>query len=109
MQNQRHFLDQFEIQMQSDIQRTFNVYENSISLLDIEKENYQVAVENSDIALDRFRLGIANYLEFRDAQVNRLQAESRLIEALYNIKETEIELMRLSGRIYFQNPYEKVF
>jgi outer membrane protein len=109
MQNQRHFLDQFEIQMQSDIQRTFNVYKNSLRLLDIQKENYQVAVENSDIALDRFRLGIANYLEFRDAQVNRLQAENMLIEALYNIKETEIELMRLSGRIYFQNPYEKVF
>ncbi len=109
MQNQRHFLDQFEIQMQSDIQRTFNVYNNSLRLMDIAKENYQVAIENSDIALDRFRLGIANYLEFRDAQVNRLQAENGLIEALYNIKEAEIELMRLSGKIYFTNPYEKVF
>ncbi|MFC4870199.1 TolC family protein [Negadavirga shengliensis] len=108
MQNQRHFLDQYEIQMQSDIQRTFNTYENSKRLLEIEQMNYEVAVENSEIALDRFRLGIANYLEFRDAQVNRLQAESRLIESLYNIKETEIELMRLSGKIYFQSSYEKI-
>lgn len=109
MNNQKHILDQFEIQMQSDLQRTYNTYINSKRLLQIEQANYDVAVENADIALDRFRLGIANYLEFRDAQVNRLAAESRLIESLYNIKETEIELMRLSGKIYFQNPYEKIY
>jgi outer membrane protein TolC len=99
--NQRYLVEQYENQLQADLQRTFNTYENSKRLLEIEKNNYEVAVENSDIALDRFRLGIANYLEFRDAQVNRLQAESRLIESLYTIKENEIELMRLSGKIYF--------
>ena len=109
MNTQKHLLDQFEIQLQSDLQRTYNTYMNSKRLLQIEQTNYEVAVENADIALDRFRLGIANYLEFRDAQVNRLAAESRLIESLYNIKETEIELMRLSGKIYFQNPYEKIY
>lgn len=109
IRSQQHFLDQYEIQMRSDIRRTFNTYENSKRLLEIERRNYEVAVENSEIALDRFRLGIANYLEFRDAQVNRLAAESRLIESLYNIKENEIELMRLSGRIYFSNPNENLY
>ncbi len=89
--------------MLSDLQRTYNTYENSKRLLEIERINYEVAVESSDITLDRFRLGITNYLEFRDAQVSRLQAESRLIESLYTIKENEIELMRLSGKIYFAN------
>ncbi|MEX2567609.1 MAG: TolC family protein [Cyclobacteriaceae bacterium] len=103
MNNQQILLEQYEIQMLSALQRTFNTYENSKRLLEIEKRNYEVAVENSEIALDRFRLGIANYLEFRDAQVNRLQAESRLIESLYNIKENEIELVRLSGMIYFND------
>ncbi|EON77028.1 putative outer membrane protein TolC [Lunatimonas lonarensis] len=109
MRNQQHMLDQFELQMKSDLQRTYNVYQNSKRLLEIERVNYQVAIENADIALDRFRLGIANYLEFRDAQVNRLVAENRLIESLYNIKENEIELMRLSGRIYFANPNENIY
>lgn len=102
--NQRHLIEQFENQMLSDLQRTFNTYENSKRLLEIEKNNYEVAIENADITLDRFRLGITNYLEFRDAQVNRLQAESRLIESLFTIKENEIELMRLSGKIYFLEP-----
>jgi len=103
MNNQQYLLDQYEIQMLSALQRTFNTYENSKRLLEIERINYEVAVESSDITLDRFRLGITNYLEFRDAQVSRLQAESRLIESLYTIKENEIELMRLSGKIYFAN------
>ncbi|HSJ67892.1 MAG TPA: TolC family protein [Anditalea sp.] len=106
--NQQYILQQFEIQMKSDIHRSFNVYTNTKRLLDIEKNNYEVAIENSEIALERFRLGITSYLEFRDAQVNRLQAESRLIEAIYNIKESEIELMRLAGKIYFQNPLERM-
>jgi outer membrane protein len=107
--NQQFAVQQFEIQMKSDLHRSYNVYSNTRRLLEIEQRNYEVAVENSEIALERFRLGIASYLEFRDAQVNRLQAESRLIEAVYNIKESEIELMRLSGKIYFQSPAEGLY
>lgn len=51
-------------------------------------------------------MGIASYLEFRDAQVNLLTAENRLITAIFNIKEQEIELMRLSGKIFFDNSNE---
>jgi outer membrane protein TolC len=51
-------------------------------------------------------LGIASYLEFRDAQVNLLTAENRLITSIFQIKEQEIELMRLSGKIFFENSTE---
>jgi outer membrane protein len=95
-------VQQMEIQLASDIQRAYNIYNTNMQLLDIEYANYKVAVESADIALERFSLGIADYLQFRDAQVNLLTAEDRLITALYNIKEMEIELMRLSGRIFFQ-------
>lgn len=100
---QDYSLDQYEIQLKSDIQRSFNIYSKNRQLLKIEEVNYQVAKENSEIALERFRLGIASYLEFRDAQVNLLTAENRLITAIFNIKEQEIELMRLSGKIFFEN------
>ena len=66
-----------------------------------------MAKESSEIALERFRLGISSYLEFRDAQVNLLTAENRLITSIFNIKEQEIELMRLSGKIFFQNSMEE--
>lgn len=105
---QDYALDQFEIQLKSDIQRAYNTYENNLRLLTIEQANYRVARENSEIALERFRLGIASYLEFRDAQVNLLTAENRLITSIFSIKEQEIELMRLSGKIFFQESSEKI-
>jgi outer membrane protein TolC len=77
--------------------------------LKIEEVNYEVAKENSEIALERFRLCIASYLEFRDAQVNLLTAENRLITAIFSIKEQEIELKRLSGKIFFENSSQDFF
>lgn len=99
-------LEQYEIQLKSDIQRAYNTYENNLGLLSIEQTNYQVAKENSEIALERFRLGIASYLEFRDAQVNLLSAENRLITSIFQIKQQEIELLRLSGKIFFTSSLE---
>src|SRR5690606_35793214 len=99
-------LELYEIQLKSDIARAYNTYANNLRLLEIERKNYQVAKENTEIALERFRLGIASYLEFRDAQVNLLTAKNRLITSIYQIKEQEIELLRLSGKIYFDNSME---
>lgn len=105
--NAEYALQDLEILMVSDIQRAYNTYNTNIKLLDIEYSNYKTAIENADIALERFRLGISDYLQFRDAQVNLLTAENRLLTALFNIKEMEIELMRLSGRIYYQDSFEE--
>ena len=105
--NAEYALQDLEILMVSDIQRAYNTYNTNIRLLDIEYSNYKTAIENADIALERFRLGISDYLQFRDAQVNLLTAENRLLTALFNIKEMEIELMRLSGRIYYQDSFEE--
>lgn len=104
--NAEYALQDLEIQMISDIQRAYNTYLTNKELLEIEKVNYKVATENADIALERFRLGISDYLQFRDAQLNLLTAEDRLITAIFNIKEMEIELMRLSGKIFYQEGRE---
>ena len=103
---QDYSLEQYEIQLKSDIQRAYNTYDNNLGLLSIEQKNYQVAKENSEIALERFRLGIASYLEFRDAQVNLLSAENRLITSIFQIKQQEIELLRLSRKIFFTSSLE---
>src|SRR5690606_23463479 len=101
--NQRYALEQYEVQLNSDIYRTFNLYENAKKRLDIEMQNFEGVGENTEIAFERFKMGLTSFLEFREAQVNRLAAKIRLIESVYSIKETEIELMRLSGKIFYQD------
>jgi outer membrane protein TolC len=52
-----------------------------------------------EIALERYRLGVATPLELREVQRNAVATASRLIDAAYNAKLAEIELQRLSSSI----------
>lgn len=79
--------------------RAFRAYQNSLELVDLEEDNLGYAEETLEIALERFRQGIISAIEFREAQRTFLSAESRLIEAKYDAKIAETELLRLSGAL----------
>ncbi len=99
IENSELQLEDLRLQLQSDLQTTFVDYTNSIILLELESNNLEIARENTEIALERYRLGRSNFLELREAQINAVEAESRLINAIYSTKIAEIELLRLSGQI----------
>ncbi|TAE41407.1 MAG: TolC family protein [Runella slithyformis] len=86
-------------QLQSILERTFNAYQNSLELLKLEEQNLKIARQNVEIAFDRYKVGNSTPIEFREAQRNAVAAESRTIEAAFNIKLAEIELLRLSSSI----------
>jgi len=90
---------QERLRIESNFESAFRAYANAIELVDLEDENYQNAEETLDIALERFRLGSISSLEFREAQTTFLQAENRLINAKYEAKIAETELLQLSGNI----------
>ena len=91
--------DDQRLQLQSAMAQTFQVYQNSLKLLNLEVQNNQLANQNVDIAYDRYRIGNSNFVEFRNVQRNAIDAQTRLIEAEYNAKAAEIELLRLSSTI----------
>lgn len=99
MESSEHQLADLKLSLESDIKRTFNAYRTSLSLIEIEQENLEVARENESIALERYQLGNYTSLELREAQINAVQAESRLINAAFSTKLAEIELLRLSGSL----------
>jgi outer membrane protein len=81
------------------LERNFNNYQNSLKLIEFEVKNLKIARQNVDLAFERYRVGNSTAIEFREAQRNAIGTESRLIEAAYNVKITEIELLRLSSSI----------
>ncbi len=83
----------------AELEKNFMDYTNNITLVELEEENLDVAKENTQIALERYRLGNTNNLELREVQQNAVEAESRLINAIYSTKLAEIELLRLSSKI----------
>ncbi|WP_234570677.1 TolC family protein [Rhodohalobacter sp. 614A] len=91
--------EQERLRIESNFESTFRAYTNAIELVDLEEDNYQNAERTLDIALERFRLGSISSLEFREAQTTFLEAENRLINAKYEAKIAETELLQLSGNI----------
>ena len=87
------------IQLQAALEQTFAQYQNSLDLLNVEVQNNLLANQNVDIAYDRYRIGNSTFVEFRDVQSNAIDAQNRLIDAEYNAKAAEIELLRLSSTI----------
>lgn len=94
-----NLLNQLKIQIESEVQQTYANYRTNLQLLALERENFAVAQENAAIALDRYRLGNSNALEWREAQNSAVSAAGRLIDAAYNTKIAEINLKWLSGQL----------
>ncbi|QJW88895.1 TolC family protein [Spirosoma taeanense] len=87
------------LQLQSALSQTYQTYANSLQLLNLEIQNNLLANQNVDIAYDRYRIGNSTFVEFRDVQRNAINAQTRLIDAEFNAKAAEIELLRLSSTI----------
>ena len=85
--------------LQSSIANAYRDYDLHKRTLAMEEENMKLVRENIFIARERYRLGISTFLEMREAQQSLADAANRLIQARYNTKVSEIELMRLRGDI----------
>lgn len=87
------------IQIESDLMRAYNQYQTDKELLKLEEENNEVADENLKISLEKFKLGGSTILELNEAQRSLNTSLNRLTNARYNIKISELEIMRLSGEL----------
>jgi outer membrane protein TolC len=92
-------LSQLENAIKTQIRSTYNTYSNNLQLSQIERQNLEVANENADIALERFKLGVSDALEVREAQTNAVNAQIRYLQSLFNAKTAEVTLKRLSGQL----------
>ena len=92
-------LAQTSLQLDANAATAFAQYQNFIQLLDLEEANIQLARQNVDIALERYRLGLLTPLALREAQRNELDAETRLLDIRYSAKQAEVALRRLSGEL----------
>ena len=86
-------------QLESELVRAYNQYQTDKELLKLETENNEVADENLKISLEKFKLGGSTILELNEAQRSLNTSLNRLTNARYNIKISELQIMRLSGEL----------
>lgn len=77
-------------------------YSTFIELTKLEKSNIDLANQNLDITLEKYRLGNITPLELREAQKNAIDANTRYLEIKYQAKLAEIYLKQLSGTLSLQ-------
>jgi outer membrane protein len=99
IENNNILYEQTASRVRSDLLNFFRVFENSMQQIRLELQNLQSAEENVDIALERLKLGNISPLEFREAQINLLNAQNRLVSSQVDAKIAETELLRLSGML----------
>ena len=98
-ENVNHRYQEIEQDIKAELLTVFYAYENNLHLVQMEKQNLEVARENLEIALERYRLGALSGLELREVQKSLLDAEERLISVKYQTKLAEISLLQISGKI----------
>jgi outer membrane protein TolC len=92
-------LDQTKADIKASIYRAFVEYQAQLTLLNLETQNLEVARKNEFAALERYKVGNLSDIDYRLAQLSLRDSEIRLLDAQYNAKRSETELLRLSGQL----------
>ena len=77
----------------------FELYGIRRQLLDVAQVNLESTQLNMEIATAKYRNGTINSFNFRDVQLSYLNAASKKLNAIYDLIDTQTELLRLTGGI----------
>jgi outer membrane protein TolC len=95
--NQAYSLLDQENRISGSVREKLETFNKRMMLIDLEEQNVIAAEKNLQLNQDRYDIGAATSLEFRDAQVNLIRSKSTLIVARFQARITRLELEQLMG------------
>ncbi len=98
-QNQQLYEQEAKLALETEISNAWEAYTNSRSVLDLQQKNLEAAELNFKRTQELFNLGQATTTQFREAQLNLIEAKYSISTAKYSAKLQEIELLRISGNL----------
>lgn len=99
IENASLVLNQQKVALESQLASFYQSYQTNLELIKIEAENVEIARQNLDITLAKFRIGTITTIEVRTAQQNFIEASVRFATAQYQTKISEINLKELAGTL----------
>ncbi|MGD9486695.1 MAG: TolC family protein [Calditrichaceae bacterium] len=99
VKNQQLLMDENLKILKTELTNTWQTYQNSIYILDIQRRNLSSAELNFERTKELYNLGQVTTTQFREAQLNLIRARNDIITATFDAKLNEIELLRLSGQL----------
>lgn len=82
-----------------DFENAWEDFENKLNIFNIQQQNIITSQNNFERTQEQFKIGQVNSIEFRQAQLNLLNAELSRNQAKYEAKLAELQLLQLSGEL----------
>lgn len=99
LENQQILKEQIEVEVERNFNNAWDHYLNKMAVYQIEENNILTALNNFERTQEKFKMGQVNSLEFRQAQINLLNAVVSKNQAKYEAKLAEIILLQISGEL----------
>ncbi|MBC7524131.1 MAG: TolC family protein [Flavobacterium sp.] len=99
VENSAIVVKQQEETLDSQLNSTFQSYQTNLQLTNVEKNNLEIAKQNLDITLSKFKIGTITPIDYRTAQLNYVNALVRYSNAQFQTKLNEITLKELAGSL----------
>ncbi len=96
---QQVIYDQLKNDLQTTLANAYNSNENAKQKYDLELKTLEIVKENNFIAMERFRKSSITTVELRQTQLNYVESETRLINAMYQMKQAEADILLIMGRL----------
>lgn len=99
LENANLMQQQLELQVKAQIRNAQAVFENSFQVYIIQQQNVRTNERNFERSKEQFQLGSITSIEFRQAQLNLLNAQTNYTLAKYDAKLAELQLLQLTGQL----------
>ncbi|MEM6719555.1 MAG: TolC family protein [Bacteroidota bacterium] len=86
-------------QLQRDLSNTWETYQNALYTIRVQEMNVATNERSFARTEEQYRLGQVITLDFRQAQINLLNARLNLSQAKYDAKNSELQLLQMSGKL----------
>lgn len=97
LENQQLQKEQIVLDIERNFENAWDDYKNKLVIFNVQEENILTTKNNFDRTEEKFKLGQATSIEFRQAQLNLLNAELSRNQAKYDAKLAELLVLQLSG------------
>lgn len=88
-----------KLTLEKEVLNSFEAYKNSRKILELNQQNLKAAELNFKRTEELYYLGQVTNTQFREAQLNLIQAKNSIAEAKYTAKIDQLTLLQISGQL----------
>jgi outer membrane protein len=97
LKNQMLSMEQIKLGIERDVSNAWTIYQTALFVLKAEEKNLETNLLNFNRTKEQHTLGQITSIEFRQAQLNLVNASLNYNKAKYSAKVAELALLQLSG------------